>query len=111
MSGRADEIREACERLQAGNWTREELDVFVQTMLMGLRQQREAIAGYVAETGYEGEQEVEMGLSGAQKFEAGLEKILASEVDAGLQLVDEGSNLIKQAMGKNREERQKLEEG
>lgn len=112
MSGRLQQIREACDRLQAGDWTREELDIFVQTLLETLRNQRNAIAGYVAETSYRqhGSQEVDVGLTGALKFEEGLEKILASELDEGLKLVTEGNELINEAMELNRRERQRLEE-
>lgn len=112
--GKFDQIRQACERARAGDWSHEELDGFVQALLGKLRAQKEAIAEYVAETAYEGHQEVEVGLSGAEKFEQGLEKILASKdqqaIDDGLKLISEGDSLINQAMGLNREERRKLEE-
>lgn len=112
--GKFEQIREACERAKTGDWSHEELAGFVQALLGKLRAQKDAIAEYVAETAYEGQQEVEVGLTGAKKFEEGLEKILASKepaaLDDGLKLVEEGNHLINQAMGLNREERRKLEE-
>lgn len=112
--GKYDQIREACEKAKAGEWSEEELTSFIQALLGTLRAQREAIAGYVAETGYSdfSGQEVDVGLQGAQKFEEGLERILASRdaIDDGLKMISEGTQLINQAMGINREERRKLEE-
>ncbi len=111
-----EQIREACDRLRTGALSPEEMDHFIQALLGKLRSQKEAIAGYVDETGYRDNsaREVEAGLTGAQKFEDGLERILASKepaaLDDGLKLISEGTELINEAMGLNREERRKLEE-
>ena len=111
-----EQIREACDRLRSGACSPEELDGFIQSLLGRLRTQKEAIAGYVDETGYRetASAEVQAGLTGAQKFEDGLERILASKepaaLDDGLKLISEGTELINEAMGLNREERRKLEE-
>ena len=120
QTGRFEQIRDACEKVRSQAWTLEEFEQFISNLFNFLEGHKNAIIGYVKETGYfeYGSQEVEMGFTGVQRYEEGLELIYTyiedgvpeSVLDQGLQMIWEGNEMINEAMRENRAARRKLEE-
>lgn len=120
QTGRYEQIKDACDRVRTNNWSLDEFGQFIQNLFQFLESQKDAIVGYVKETGYfeYGSQEVEMGMTGVQRYEEGLELIYSyiedgvpeSVLDQGLAIIWEGNEMINEAMRENRQARRKLEE-
>ncbi len=120
QTGRFEQIRDACDKVRTQAWTLEEFEQFISNLFNFLEGHKNAIIGYVKETGYfeYGSQEVEMGFTGVQRYEEGLELIYTyiedgvpeSVLDQGLQMIWEGNEMINEAMRENRAARRKLEE-
>ncbi|MEW6278959.1 MAG: hypothetical protein AB1758_10075 [Candidatus Eremiobacterota bacterium] len=119
VTGRFEQIREAGMKVKQGTWSSEEFGEYIQNVYQLLKEHAEATIAYIQETGYHeyGGEEVEHGLSGVEKFEEGLERMFcfvedgdAQHIDAGLEMIWEGNELINEAMKFNRAARRRLEE-
>lgn len=120
ITSRYEQIRDACDKVRNQAWSLEEFESYVANLFNFLESHKNAIIGYVKETGYfeYGQGEVEMGMTGVERYEEGLELIYSyvedgvpeTVLDQGLQLIWEGNEMINEAMRENRAARRKLEE-
>jgi len=116
-TGRYKEIRNAVEQLQAGAMHLEDFACWLEQTSATLAQKARGIMDTIEECHYwqDGAEEIEMGLSGVQSFEAGLGELWQftqdqdpGHLELGLVQIWEGNTRIVEAMRINRESRQAL---
>ncbi|GMU51397.1 MAG: hypothetical protein AMXMBFR33_05430 [Candidatus Xenobia bacterium] len=119
ITGRYEQIRDAAEKARSGQWSASEFGEFIKNLFEFLEKHKEGIVSYVRETGYYdyGNEEVNLGMTGVEKFEEGLEALYhfsesgdAHLIDQGLSVIWEGNEMINEAMRENRAARRRLEE-
>lgn len=111
IASRFEQIRDACDKVRSQAWSLEEFESYLANLFDLLESQKNAIIGYVRETGSfaYGASEVEAGMTGIERYEKGLE-LLSSFAQAGVpdSVLDQGLHLIGEG---NEMMRRKLEEG
>lgn len=113
------QLKEAGDRVLAGEWTVEEYATFLDHISRVLAQKEQEIRDIEIppEALEDFRQELEIGFSGIEMYNNGISTMRlfladrnSAHIHEGLELIREGNEMINEAMRVNRENRRKLEE-
>jgi hypothetical protein len=122
VNERYNQLREAGEKAVSGEWTSEEFITFLNGISSILAQKereiKEILETEIPQEAYSDfEDELNVGFSGIDYYNQGIAEMLCFgqdgdpvHIDAGLNMIKDGNELINEAMRINRENRRKLEE-
>jgi len=122
VNERFNQLRDAGEKVINGEWTTEEFISFLNGISSVLAQKeheiKEILESEIPQEAYSDfEDELNVGFSGIDSYNQGIAEMLyygedqdPAHIDAGLNMIKDGNELINEAMRINRENRRKLEE-
>jgi hypothetical protein len=116
--GRYNQFKNASEMARSGQWTPVQFSKFMEDISAFLAKKSQEIMELIQTTNYVqdgGADEVQVGLSGIEIFERGMEEMYhysqdqeSEHLEQGLRMIWEGNQLILEAMRINRENRRLL---
>ena len=119
LTGRFEKFQDACRRVRAGEWSKEEFGAWLENIQKALNEKAGYLVNLIHESGYyeHNMDEVEHCFTGIENYEKGMNEMWQyiedgdmANLDRGLEIMWEGNELINEAMRMNREFRRGLEE-
>ena len=115
LTGRLEQFRQACDRVQSGKWSMKEFGAFLETMSETLRTKREVYTGALGDYAEFATEEVELAAQGMNDYEQGMEELWnyieskdRQAIQRALEFIASGNEKINKAMALNRSTRSDL---